>query len=163
MRLLSGIVAAHEFRTVMGGDASLSRRPMKRVIRPLTEWYQNDPEGIEQGFSLDSRPAGTGQLLIEGTLSGTLQPLIADAGRALEFRTPEGCRVLRYDGLTVVDARGRELPSSLDLADAAITIRIDDTDAVYPVLVDPILTTLLDREWRASQRASARSCRRRAT
>jgi 3-phosphoshikimate 1-carboxyvinyltransferase len=37
MRLLSGIVAAHEFRTMMGGDASLSRRPMKRVIRPLTE------------------------------------------------------------------------------------------------------------------------------
>ena len=37
MRLLSGVVAAHEFRTVMGGDASLNRRPMKRVIRPLTE------------------------------------------------------------------------------------------------------------------------------
>jgi 3-phosphoshikimate 1-carboxyvinyltransferase len=37
MRLLSGILAAHEFRTVMGGDSSLSRRPMKRVIRPLTE------------------------------------------------------------------------------------------------------------------------------
>jgi 3-phosphoshikimate 1-carboxyvinyltransferase len=37
MRLLSGIVAAHEFRTVMGGDASLTRRPMRRVIRPLTE------------------------------------------------------------------------------------------------------------------------------
>jgi 3-phosphoshikimate 1-carboxyvinyltransferase len=37
IRLLSGIVAAHEFRTVMGGDASLTRRPMKRVIRPLTE------------------------------------------------------------------------------------------------------------------------------
>ena len=37
MRLLSGIVAAHEFRTVVGGDASLSRRPMRRVIRPLSE------------------------------------------------------------------------------------------------------------------------------
>jgi 3-phosphoshikimate 1-carboxyvinyltransferase len=37
MRLLSGILAAHEFQTVMGGDSSLSRRPMKRVIRPLTE------------------------------------------------------------------------------------------------------------------------------
>ena len=37
MRLLAGVVAAHEFRTVMGGDASLSRRPMKRVIRPLTD------------------------------------------------------------------------------------------------------------------------------
>ena len=36
MRLMAGIVAAHRFRTVMGGDASLSRRPMKRVIAPLT-------------------------------------------------------------------------------------------------------------------------------
>jgi 3-phosphoshikimate 1-carboxyvinyltransferase len=36
MRLLSGIVAAHPFRTVIGGDASLSRRPMRRVIDPLT-------------------------------------------------------------------------------------------------------------------------------
>jgi 3-phosphoshikimate 1-carboxyvinyltransferase len=37
MRLLSGIVAAHDFRTVIGGDPSLSRRPMKRVINPLTQ------------------------------------------------------------------------------------------------------------------------------
>ncbi len=36
MRLLAGIVAAHEFRTVLGGDASLTRRPMRRVITPLT-------------------------------------------------------------------------------------------------------------------------------
>ncbi len=36
MRLLAGIVAAHPFRTVIGGDASLSRRPMRRVIEPLT-------------------------------------------------------------------------------------------------------------------------------
>jgi 3-phosphoshikimate 1-carboxyvinyltransferase len=37
LRLLTGITAAHGFRTVMGGDASLSRRPMKRVINPLTQ------------------------------------------------------------------------------------------------------------------------------
>jgi 3-phosphoshikimate 1-carboxyvinyltransferase len=37
MRLMAGIVAAHPFRTVMGGDASLSRRPMKRIIAPLTQ------------------------------------------------------------------------------------------------------------------------------
>ena len=36
LRLLSGIVAAHPFRTTIGGDASLSRRPMRRVIEPLT-------------------------------------------------------------------------------------------------------------------------------
>ncbi len=37
MRLLAGIVAAHPFRTVLGGDESLSRRPMRRVIGPLSE------------------------------------------------------------------------------------------------------------------------------
>ena len=35
MRLLSGLLAAHHFRSVIGGDASLSRRPMRRVIEPL--------------------------------------------------------------------------------------------------------------------------------
>lgn len=37
MRLLAGIVAAHPFRTILDGDASLARRPMKRVITPLTQ------------------------------------------------------------------------------------------------------------------------------
>jgi 3-phosphoshikimate 1-carboxyvinyltransferase len=36
MRLLAGIVASFPIRTVMTGDASLSRRPMTRVIEPLT-------------------------------------------------------------------------------------------------------------------------------
>jgi 3-phosphoshikimate 1-carboxyvinyltransferase len=36
MRLLSGVVAAHGFRTIIGGDPSLSRRPMRRIIEPLT-------------------------------------------------------------------------------------------------------------------------------
>jgi 3-phosphoshikimate 1-carboxyvinyltransferase len=36
MRLLSGIAAAHPFRTVLTGDASLQRRPMRRIIEPLT-------------------------------------------------------------------------------------------------------------------------------
>ena len=36
MRLLAGVVAAQPFRTTIGGDESLSRRPMRRVIEPLT-------------------------------------------------------------------------------------------------------------------------------
>jgi 3-phosphoshikimate 1-carboxyvinyltransferase len=37
MRLLAGLAASHPFQTVIGGDESLSRRPMKRVIEPLTK------------------------------------------------------------------------------------------------------------------------------
>jgi 3-phosphoshikimate 1-carboxyvinyltransferase len=36
IRMLSGIVAGQKFTTDMGGDESLSRRPMERVITPLT-------------------------------------------------------------------------------------------------------------------------------
>lgn len=35
MRLLAGVLAGHPFSTTMIGDASLSRRPMGRVITPL--------------------------------------------------------------------------------------------------------------------------------
>jgi len=37
MRMLSGILAGQAFSSVLIGDASLSRRPMKRVIEPLTQ------------------------------------------------------------------------------------------------------------------------------
>jgi 3-phosphoshikimate 1-carboxyvinyltransferase len=36
LRLLSGIVAAHPFSTTITGDESLRRRPMGRIIQPLT-------------------------------------------------------------------------------------------------------------------------------
>ena len=36
LRLLSGILAGHPFKTVIGGDESLERRPMRRIIDPLT-------------------------------------------------------------------------------------------------------------------------------
>jgi 3-phosphoshikimate 1-carboxyvinyltransferase len=35
MRLLAGVLAGHPFSATMIGDASLSRRPMRRVIEPL--------------------------------------------------------------------------------------------------------------------------------
>ncbi len=37
IRMLSGILAAQKFTSKIGGDESLSKRPMKRIIAPLTE------------------------------------------------------------------------------------------------------------------------------
>ncbi|MEG2357461.1 bifunctional prephenate dehydrogenase/3-phosphoshikimate 1-carboxyvinyltransferase [Acinetobacter sp.] len=37
MRLLSGMLAAQRFDSVMTGDASLSKRPMERIAKPLRE------------------------------------------------------------------------------------------------------------------------------
>jgi len=37
MRMLAGVVAAHPFLSTLVGDASLSRRPMRRIIGPLSD------------------------------------------------------------------------------------------------------------------------------
>lgn len=37
IRMLSGILAAQPFETTIGGDESLSRRPMERIMKPLRE------------------------------------------------------------------------------------------------------------------------------
>jgi 3-phosphoshikimate 1-carboxyvinyltransferase len=37
MRLMAGILAGQQFESVMTGDESLQKRPMKRIIDPLTE------------------------------------------------------------------------------------------------------------------------------
>jgi 3-phosphoshikimate 1-carboxyvinyltransferase len=37
IRMLSGILAAQRFNSRIGGDESLSRRPMDRIMRPLTQ------------------------------------------------------------------------------------------------------------------------------
>ena len=58
MRLLAGILAGQPFRSRLIGDASLSRRPMKRIMAPLAEMGADiTAEGT------DGRPP----LLIEGT------------------------------------------------------------------------------------------------
>ena len=57
-RLLAGIVASHPFFTVMTGDASLRRRPMRRVTEPLTAC----------GARFTAREGGRLPLAIEGAM-----------------------------------------------------------------------------------------------
>ncbi|SKA12660.1 3-phosphoshikimate 1-carboxyvinyltransferase [Enhydrobacter aerosaccus] len=56
-RLLSGILASHPFTSFMTGDASLRRRPMQRVIEPLSR----------MGARFQSREGGRMPLAIVGT------------------------------------------------------------------------------------------------
>ena len=50
IRLMSGILAAQNFKTQMTGDAMIQRRPMDRVITPLTQMGA-DIQGVNGGFA----------------------------------------------------------------------------------------------------------------
>ena len=67
IRMLSGILAAQPFVTSIGGDESLSRRPMERIMTPLRE----------MGASISAREARFPPLEIQG---GTL--------RAIDYTLP---------------------------------------------------------------------------
>jgi 3-phosphoshikimate 1-carboxyvinyltransferase len=62
MRMLAGILVGQPFRSVLTGDASLSRRPMQRVIDPLAR----------MGARIQSAEGGFAPLVIEG---GALRPI----------------------------------------------------------------------------------------
>jgi len=58
IRMLSGVLAAQAFSSRIAGDASLSRRPMDRIIRPLTEMGAviRAREGRFPPLEIDGRP-----------------------------------------------------------------------------------------------------------
>jgi 3-phosphoshikimate 1-carboxyvinyltransferase len=61
-RLLLGVVAGHDMRAEFTGDASLCRRPMGRVLRPLTTMgLQIEAQG--EGGTLPLAVRGTGDLV----------------------------------------------------------------------------------------------------
>jgi 3-phosphoshikimate 1-carboxyvinyltransferase len=62
MRMLAGILAGQPFRSVLTGDASLSRRPMARVAEPLRQ----------MGARIKTAEGGLPPLEIEG---GALKPI----------------------------------------------------------------------------------------
>jgi len=57
MRMMAGILCGQEFKSTLDGDASLRRRPMRRVIDPLTK----------MGARIHAHDAGFPPLKIDGT------------------------------------------------------------------------------------------------
>ena len=55
-RLLMGLLASHPISATFTGDASLSKRPMGRVIEPLSQ----------MGAAIDANPGGTLPLMLRG-------------------------------------------------------------------------------------------------
>ena len=120
------------------------------VRGPLTEWYVNGPLGLEQGFTLNQRPAapcrehiksGCSELTVALRLSGDLTAA-ADANQTgLTLTGRDGRARLRYTGLTARDADGKPLSARMEVAGSRLLLKVDDRNARYPVTIDPWVQT----------------------
>ena len=106
----------------------------------LDEWFVNTPDGVEQGWTLHTPPAGqtTAPVQIEVAFSG-LAPRAMSGGLSVQLVDALGTAQLSYHGLSAWDATGRVLPATMTVKGSHVIITVHDKDAVYPVTIDPVL------------------------
>lgn len=121
----------------IGAGESVARSERRAGSVKVEEWWRNGAAGIEQGFTVRSRPDGTGPLHLRQRISSALTAELVDGGRGVSFLDANGER-LRFDGLVAFDATGRHLPATMSLSADLLTFEVDDTDAVFPVVIDPV-------------------------
>lgn len=151
-------------------DRGAGRVEIVRRDLGLVEWYENKPEGLEQGFTLDRAPMVSSRrdrefvesavasrvetsadvsasqsaqalLVLELTITGATASLQGDS---IALMTRSG-RALSYGKLTVVDARGERLASHFETpSQNHIRLVVEDGDATYPIVIDPLIVNLSD-------------------
>jgi 3-phosphoshikimate 1-carboxyvinyltransferase len=116
-RLLLGLLAGHRFRATLTGDASLRRRPMRRVTMPLAEMGARFEEHGGDGLPLTVRggtlrplryamPVSSAQiksaLLLAGVVGEVPVDLLEPSGRSRDHTE----RMLRAFGFDVAERDG---------------------------------------------------------
>jgi 3-phosphoshikimate 1-carboxyvinyltransferase len=116
-RLLLGLLAGHRFRATLTGDASLRRRPMRRVTAPLAEMGARFEERGGDGLPLTVRggslrplryamPVSSAQikssLLLAGVVGEVPVDLLEPGGRSRDHTE----RMLRAFGFAVAERDG---------------------------------------------------------
>lgn len=121
---------------IRASSGKLSYRWSERV----EEWFINDKRGLEQGWTVRERVNGLdAPLTLTFGLRGSLTPKIADSGRAVSFLKNQAA-ILVYGGLKAWDANGLALDVRfVEIGGSGrLGIEVDDREAVYPIVIDPI-------------------------
>ncbi|HMF87198.1 MAG TPA: 3-phosphoshikimate 1-carboxyvinyltransferase [Gemmatimonadaceae bacterium] len=141
-RLMAGVVAAHPFAARFEGDASLSRRPMKRVAEPLT--YMGAQFEFEHGDGLPMTIRGVDLRSIDWDTGGSSAQvksaiLLAGLVASVEVRVTEKSlsrdhteRMLRAMGVDVENDRNQVcLRPARRLAPIEIDVPADPSSAAF--------------------------------
>jgi hypothetical protein len=107
----------------------------------LTEWYVNGPAGLEQGFTIVERtaPTNAGPLTLVLTISREFKATIDSDKTGAILKGIFGGKDLRCAGLRATDATGRELRAWVEVRDQDLRLIVDERNAQYPIIVDPII------------------------
>lgn len=132
----NGVVPVVAAEPVVFGNRVVFRHASIRGL--ISEWYENTPRGLEQGFTLEKPARASEQAVLEVSLRD-LTPQRALRGAGLDLIDRSGATRLHYSDLSAVDATGKALKVTMSAEGNQIVLRVATRDATYPVLVDPLV------------------------
>jgi len=113
----------------------------------IDTWFVNGPAGVQQGFTLEKRPAQgdpSQPLVVQVGLGGSLSASVQAGGRGLSLARPDGTSVMNFGGLVAFDATGKSFDARMELVPDGsghdLHFVVDDAGAVYPLTIDPVTT-----------------------
>lgn len=149
----------HRISSRSGVPASVKRSRIEFDLESgLKEWYANGPDGLEQGWTVESPLPGAERsrdFRIEIALdAGEMDSRFLrgkarreDEGIGVAFHDAEGREAWRYDKLKVTDANGHEVPSHMELVSnepgrpVHVDLVVAAHDFAYPLTIDPLISS----------------------
>ncbi len=140
LRLLSFGKSSAGARAVENGRWVVDRNTALLEANGITLEYFNDKAGLRQNFIVWRQPEGDKPLqLVFQVQSQELTFTVFDGENVVSFANAGGKEVVRYGDLKVWDASQRQLGAKMARLDEEhFIILVEDTDALYPVIVDPL-------------------------
>jgi hypothetical protein len=108
----------------------------------IKEWYVNQPDGLEQGFTLSVPPPVESQgepLRVVLALRGDLRAELAADGQSISLADGHNQNLLSYSELKAWDAHGMRLAARMRVEGSAIALEMDEAGATYPITIDPLI------------------------
>ena len=110
----------------------------------VTEWWRSLNIGLEHGVTLAKRPEGTGPLLIDVGVDGVTPRTDANTNSVAFTVGESDAQVADYAHLLVLDAGGSIVPAQMSVTGSVVRIEVDDSQATYPLIVDPLVVAVED-------------------
>ncbi|MFL5748117.1 MAG: T9SS type A sorting domain-containing protein [Niastella sp.] len=108
--------------------------------------YINNGDGLRQNFLVNRKMPGSGALTVTIEPATELQPRLLGSN-SLAFFNAADKMILTYEDLQVWDVNHKPLPAAMHFNNGLLTIEVNDSQAAYPVTIDPLNKT---PEWNTS-------------
>ncbi len=127
-----------ELKGYTGGALAVDRNTGIVENKDISIEYINSNKGMRENFIVHKRINGDGLLELHLNIKGNADYEVSNNG--ILFKK-DNEKLMEYKDLYVYDSNNKKLESEFKRTENGVKILVKDTDAVYPIIIDPLSTT----------------------